>query len=738
MPVRDVVFPCLAFLFAVAMAAPAAADSAPWMSPEWTVRRVVEVKAEGGRPSANDVAVCAFFTGGQAKPDASDVRLAVGGRQLVNHRLLQVGPGDFVRLAFETTGAESRYYIYYGNPKADPPKPWEPPRGVLLEARRWPGGPAPEKFAQLQAAWGKAKPLGADFVSHVSFGFNPFAESDTPAIFHYTGWLVVREAGTYKVDLSTNGASWLLIDGKDVVWWPGAHPPSGHARRARPVALALGAHRLDFWNANDAGPMTTVAAWQLPKGGGFEAIPAKAFLPVVQAALVETDVAGEKLVADFFADNAGESWWPDQYAVRMRFKNLTKGAAAPQPTKGAAAPRIGRAEWSFGDGQTSELPNPLHVYLAPGEYTVTLKQTLAAATSTFRTRIRVERSWWKQTDPGVESLAKYADEAAKYDLPKLDLRNLTLAVSLFHHEARNEPLAAAAMELALKRPGVEPGEVYRVGLLLGQALRALGKPQEAVAAYRQLEDRVKAPPFKANFAVQIGETLLKDLHRWEEAEKEYQRVLKTFATSGMEEVLRRANIGIGDIRRHRGDGDKARQAYGAAAAKKVSAAPPNEQAVRVGTLARYVEEYTREKQWEWALKFIDEWAWEFPKDKLEGNWSLLKASALVAKGDREAALLEAGDLLAANPASAYAVRLLMLSAECHVAKGETDKARLLLQSAVEDYPEDPQQDAAKKRLAALGGTLKTDTKPSPRTAPPPAPPKPDPKPEPKSAPPAKK
>ena len=735
---RDATFPCLALLLLAAMTAPAAADTAPWWSTEWTVRRVVEVKAEGGRPSANDVAVCAFFTGGLAKPDASDVRVAAGGRQLVNFRLLQVGPGDFVRLALETTGGESRYYVYYGNPKAEAPaKPWEPPRGVLLETRRWPGGPPPDKLARLQAAWNKAAPLGADFVSHVSFGFNPFADSETPAIFHYTGWLVVQEAGTYNVDLSTNGASWLLIDGKEAVSWPGAHPPSGHARRAKPVALALGAHRLDFWNANDSGTMMTVAAWQLPTGGGFEAIPPKAFLPVVQAVLVETDVAGERLVADFFADNAGESWWPERYAVRMRFKNLTKGAAAP-PTKGAPPQRTGKSEWSFGDGQTSDLPNPTHIYLAPGDYTVTLKQTLAAGASTFRTKVRVERNWWKQTEPALEPLAKYADEVAKYDLQKLDLKNLTLAVSLFHHETRREALAAAAAELALKRPGVEPAEVHRVGLLLGEALRAIGKPQEAVAAYRQLEDRVKAPAEKAHFAVQTGETLLWDLYRWEDAEKEFQRVLKAFATSGVEDVLRQANIGMGDVWRHRGDGDKARRAYGAAAAKSVSVAPPNEQAVRVGTLARYVEEYTREKQWEWAFKFLDDWAWEFPKDKLDGHWSLLKATALVAKGDREAALLEANDLLAANPASPYAVRLLMFAAECHVAKGETDKARLLLQTAVEDYPEDAQQDAAKKRLAALGGPLKTDTKPSPRLVPPPAPPKPEAKPEPKPAPPAKK
>ena len=94
-------------------------------------------------------------------------------------------------------------------------------------------------------------------------------------------------------------------------------------------------------------------------------------------------------------------------------------------------------------------------------------------------------------------------------------------------------------------------------------------------------------------------------------------------------------------------------------------------------------------------------------DKLKGHWSLLRAKALLARGDRPAALREAMDLVGASPDSAYAVRLLMFAAECHVAEGQTDKARLLLQTAVEDYPEDPQQNAARVRLKALGGPVKT-------------------------------
>jgi TolA-binding protein len=687
------------------LAAPAgaAADVAPWFSPDWTVRRVVDAKPvdAASKSAGSEVAACGFFSGGLAKPDGGDIRVAARGRQLTGHKILQVGPADFYRVAFALVAGETRYFIYYGNPKADAPAAWEPQRGLLLEVRRWLGGPPPDRIETVQAVWTKAPRLGADFVSHVSFGFNPFADSDTPSIFHFTGWFVPPVAGKYTVATSSTGGSWVLVDGQPVVAWPGQHGPSGDARHAKEVTLTPGVHRLDYWNVNPGGSPTMVAAWEQPQTGRFAPIPAKAFLPVAEAALVETDMPGEKLVADFHADNAAETWWPDQYAVRIRFRNITKGV---NPQSGP------KAEWDFGDGQTSTVPSPTHIYLAPGEYAVALKVSRIADSNTFRTKVSVQRNWWKQTDQALDPAKKYAEEVAAYNFATLDTRSLTAAVSLMDHEEMSKGVVAAASEL-LKRQGFGDAQAHRFGMVLGEHLLKLGRFPDAVAAYRQVEDRIKSAPQKAETASHIIAVLLGDLRRYDDAEKECQRILKTYATAGADAALRRAHIGLADIWRHRGDGDKARKEYKAAADIKVVSYPPNEAAVRIGTLARNVEEYTRQKEWQWAFKFIDDWAWEFPQDKLLGNWSFLRAAGLAAKDDKAGALQEAMDLLGANPSSAYAVRLLMLAAECQVALGDKDKARLLLQSAVDDYPEDPDQAKARSRLMALGGPVKTENEP---------------------------
>ena len=680
-------------------AAPAAADQAPWLGPAWQVRRVVDVTVKPSSGPDEEVAVCDFYSGGLTKPDGGDIRVAARGSRLVPHQVLQVGPGDLVRVAFAASPSDERYTIYYGNPGAEPPEPWAPKRGVLLTARKWAGG-GMQTLDQVRRAWAKAEPLGADFVTQPMLGFNPFGESEMPCAYHFVGYFTVQAAGTYDFAITSDGASWFLVDGNEVVSWPGAHAVIGEARYTKPATLAQGVHQLDCWYVNPGGRMTVVVAWRPAGQGGYQAIPPKVFLPAYQAKLVEKDVREQQPIADFFPRHAGETWWPDHYGIRMKFQDLSTGVSLRQG---------GRFEWDFGDGQKSADPSPDHVYLADGTYTVSLAVSQAGASDTFRTKVRVERDWWRQTDANVEPRRRYAEAVAGYDFPALDTANLSLAVSLLGDTEMKPALIQAASAL-LARKDVDEAGFHRTGLALGRALRDLGRPQDALKEYRTVEDKVRSPAWKAAVAIEIAETLLRDLHDWKGAEAEYDRILQSYA-SIPGRVVRLAHIGIGDIRRHEGKSQEARKAYAKAAEIEVGQRSPEQEAVRIGTLARYVEEYTRLREWEWAFKSLDDWAWEFPLEKLKGHWSCLKAGALVAKGDREGALAEAGDLLASNPASAYAVRLLILSADCQAALGRKEQARLLLQTAVEDYPEDAYRQEAKNKLDVLGGPVDVNKPP---------------------------
>ena len=69
------------------------------------------------------IIVSEFFHHGEIHPDGKNVIVTTQNR-LVPMRILQLGAGDFCRLAFQTIAGQSEYDIFYGG---DPPTEKAPP-----------------------------------------------------------------------------------------------------------------------------------------------------------------------------------------------------------------------------------------------------------------------------------------------------------------------------------------------------------------------------------------------------------------------------------------------------------------------------------------------------------------------------------------------------------------------------------------------------------------------------------
>ena len=65
------------------------------------------------------------------------------------------------------------------------------------------------------------------------------------------------------------------------------------------------------------------------------------------------------------------------------------------------------------------------------------------------------------------------------------------------------------------------------------------------------------------------------------------------------------------------------------------------------------------------------------------------------------AISQAEQLIAVNPASPYADRLLQLAAESEIARGKLDRAKATLESLLKDYPGSPLVPEVKKLLGQL-------------------------------------
>ncbi len=118
-----------------------------------------------------------------------------------------------------------------------------------------------------------------------------------------------------------------------------------------------------------------------------------------------------------------------------------------------------------------------------------------------------------------------------------------------------------------------------------------------------------------------------------------------------------------------------------------------------GARSRSTEEFLRDKALDRAWTELSLWQEAYPIDKVEGYLTLLQARYWAARNKWPQAIALAGDLVAINPDSPYADRLVFLSAECEEKSGHADRARAAYQSLLTDYPGSPLVGDARKRLA---------------------------------------
>jgi tetratricopeptide (TPR) repeat protein len=653
---------------------------------------MVKLAPKSSRP---EIVVTEFYTQGQLKADGSNLAVYHGSR-LVPWRMLQVGPGDYCRVAFRTVRAASTYKIYYGGPApAKKSPPWTDSPGLLLETRRWRACNA-HSLPSVRQALAASVRIGSDYVPKVWHAFNPFSPGPHPFLSVYRGTLKVSTAGTYRFFTSSQDFSFLLIDGKQVVAAPGFHGPVGDARIKGEVTLTEGKHGFEYYHGAAGGAACMAAAWQSPDMSAPEVIPPSAFAADMVAHLP----AGrawhrvQGAVPEYTVEVLGEVPLVDSNEPLLRVQFTL-----------ARTSRVGKIRWDFGDGQTRDLHNPVHVYLHPGLYTVKISVTSGMTTQTAINRVFMHRA---VVLPGAKNspdrLAEYLQIFQRYNSTKLAPRALLQVVRAY------DQLGQRAKAVRLGKNGLlsdrmlqdEKGCLALVKLV-GPWLRdRQGDAASARAAWAAAARAMRQRGPKAECELEAADITLNDLNLPREA-----RALLDSATGRLESV---ANPPLesrlyriwGDWHARNGDKKAARTAYARAAAFLASspATAAQQNALR-GALSRSTEAFLREKQFERALAELRRWQDLFPRDKIAGYLPLLQARYWAARGRFQRAIVLADDLAAVNPDSPYADRLIYLAAECAEKLGRSPRARAGYQTLVTDHPGSPLVPAAKEKLARL-------------------------------------
>jgi len=661
----------LCVVVAAALLLPAAPARGAWYDATWALRRPIDVEPPPPEVATGDeLAVVDFYTAGRHKDAGDDVRVATEDGRIVPSRVLRAGPGDRVKVVFTPLKGVKRYYAYFANPApAAPPKGTEDVAyrtGLMMDMYRLHGAPTINNFDQIEAVFKAAlkEPIGRTMIDRLFVGVSPFGDP-VKSIAKVTGTIIIPADGTYAFAAAGERAA-LFIGGKPVVF---AHAMVGDVRFNTKVELAKGRHDLAFYYVNLGGDCRFSVVWQLPGSARWEIVPPGAFGTLARATVGPLEENRKPFTADFKPDYTGEAFFAGNYTHRYRLQ-------AYPPKVGAQAAKY---EWDLGDGQTATGPSVDHVYLADGLYPVKLTVRIGPNSDTQTTRIAVSRVYENLAAPPTDTVPVQARIAAFYDWSKVPPAWLVPGVQMMLR-----------------------AQLWDVAIPIAQRLAAEADAKEAVAAFEALRDATRdlSAHDRTGAALELWDRVGPRSPLQPRAAKHHARLLMWLAAD-----FPRALKVLEPYYKDKPD-DETRRLYAQALvlnkrvdeAAKILAAlpihgPADQAAARSGALARTIEFYITDNDWETGEEWWERWQERYPADFLEGYSVVLQSRLLALRQAPVAAARVAEAFALAVPQSSYAPQLLDRASKL-LARTDPAKSKALREMLKQKYPEDPlSQDA---------------------------------------------
>jgi tetratricopeptide (TPR) repeat protein len=694
------------------------------------------------------VIVTEFFHHGQIAADGHNVLVAAKNKELTPLKILQLGPGDFCRLAFETLRGQTEYDIFYGGPAAEEKSPpWDNHDGLLLETREF----QECNFHELESvrqAFASARPIGADYVDYVFHSWNPLTLGQKPFLSHYSGYLQITAPGMFGFWTASQDCSFLLIDDKLVISAPGRH---GGEFRAKPgtrgnVRLTAGSHKFDYYHAAGGPAAKMTAAWQ-PKPPKDEKKSAPAAIP---SEVFRTQHVGHlppsrpmmknmRLVPDFVMGVGGEVPLPDDPVplIGVRFLDASSTQRGPET----------KVLWDFGDGQTANQHKVDHVYLHPGTFAVKLTLQQAGRPVEIVNHVAVDSPNLTE-DENKHTLNDYLTVLDGYDPRTLDAAGLLQLMRAFEAKAlaiqdrteeENEKadanekrmtdearvtahakrltgaspaalqylrkaVAAARAAMGFETSAAQGDEdLIRVGRMAGPMARdQLGDSVSAERIWLGVAARLKTAALRAECEAEAADIALNDLGDPPAAKAAFDAAVAHLGQDKSGQTAVNLERTRGDLAAVAGDGPTATAAYREAQRlASAQATDPAGHTARRGAHGRSVEEFLKVGLTDRAAEELHQWQQDAPADKIDGYLTLLLEQYWAARKQFPQALAQVAQLRTVSPDSPYIDQVLYLAADCELKRGHREAAVAILNSIVKDYPGSPLVPRVKETIEQL-------------------------------------
>jgi hypothetical protein len=607
--------------------------------------------------------------------------------------LLWTAPGEAATLLFDASSGAKRYQVYVGSnwPVMHLP---DPKAGVWLESREG-DGKTINRLPDMLQAWNASRKVnGRAIVTGIFEGGNRFGPQGN-LLEHLQGWFDLAVPEHLQLSVISDDASFVLVDGKEVVEWPGRHnwrwPPSGPPQGA--VDLPAGLHLLDYYNA-----FVPVEAEDHPvlcclaeRSGPFEPWimlkPDNSFFrPVIHAHVVSYELqanpsGSEPGTAPALAIN----WVNDEQSVI--YTNMPDiGLILMQLT--CLIPAKGTLIWTFDDGSTAQGQSVKHLFPRPGMRTVHLslqdgdKQAVALSQT-----ISVHPDWMYPSNYPQLNPEHEADIMAR-DPATLSASDLVGCVALFGFYEKPEDLLKILPAVCARMKEIKDGDLPWVkDAALFLAHNDWAHAAEESGLLRALIDR-STPDNPSPQLIAIGSECRLGLA---------QLILKT--SDGTGEV--RSLIGAMSVPALSGDepralailrADLALATGDVAGAKKqyeaLTGAPSGPDArssirrtAKIGQARAFLDRH----DFEAAEDSLNEVAWQFPIEKMSPDWALTRLRLYQEQNLPVVAYLWAKRLLPIITESGRSELLFRLT-DLAFAQGDNDLAQKTLSELLKKHP----------------------------------------------------
>lgn len=556
--------------------------------------------------------------------------------------------------------------------------------------------------AMFSELWKSAELQGGEFVDQVYSSFNPFGPN-AKALHLYDGVLLVDKAGESQLCLASTDASFLSIDGREVVAWPGKHPAKdGLEGKVRgPAQLTPGAHRFTFMHANSGSDSYAIAAIVPPGEKRHFVIGSESFTRAVYAFVGPLTRKDSQKQADFI--------WDNHYMVNIADHCMHQVMFEAAPLKESPTATY---DWDFGDGTRGSGIKAEHLYFVRGDQTVTLTVSLGAGQKTVSSQaVRVNPRYGQSENEDARAIALLGQAVRQEKEAGIQPQGYALISSGFFFFLQEEKADAFAERILAAADRIPEADLSAMMTQLALGVQQVDEHYElAEKCFRVILDKVKDPATRAFAALHFGGMLNLCLNRPSEA----REILSAADRKALGDADQRLlDIYLADTVLVLDDYAIAQKRY-AAIAKPAALITGN--AMDRNAVFDYNSRYFRlqnlltQHLYRESLSELDLLEWEIPEERLSPRMNLLKVQALAGNKQPRKAVVCLQRALLAEVDDTYKPRLRLELAKLYAGMNQFVQATRQVSLIRKESPWTQEEIDARKLLIEIDRKIEEATK----------------------------